>query len=419
MDVQDYIDLKLVHEIHTSERRSFRACRRRWDWLFRQSLYPKTTAKPLEFGVAYHNAMEVYYNPDTWGQDREVIAALAILKFVETCNTQKKNALEQTGQVQLESDVETDYAERVLLGQGMLNYYFRHVAPYEDVNWTPVKVEISFMVPIPNPETGEPYIWCKCDNCWEKQCKHVDTVIEKDTPNWIPLAQQEGERENHWQGLPVVYAGRLDMLARDEYGGYWIFDWKTAARISSDDEFLYLDDQVGSYPWALRFVGLDIRGFVYHEQLKGYPEPPPQNKTTRLGRKFSVSKSINTSYAMYKRTVEVEDTKAYEDGLYDDYLNYLQIDGTHYFKRHQIIKSYEELESIEENIGFEALDMIDPNLRIYPSAGRFGCNYCAFRQPCMEKNSKGDYQYALDTMYEKMEHYYVRAEASTESKGGE
>jgi hypothetical protein len=57
---------ELCHEIHTSERKSFRACRRRWDWLFRGHYYPVETAKPLEFGIAYHKAMEVWYNPDTW-----------------------------------------------------------------------------------------------------------------------------------------------------------------------------------------------------------------------------------------------------------------------------------------------------------------------------------------------------------------
>lgn len=38
MPDQSYTDnmiaRKLVHEVHTSERRSFRGCRRRWDWIF-------------------------------------------------------------------------------------------------------------------------------------------------------------------------------------------------------------------------------------------------------------------------------------------------------------------------------------------------------------------------------------------------
>lgn len=366
------------------------------------SYYPKTTAKPLEFGVAYHAAMEVYYAPETWDWDREVIGRLAILKFIEVCEEQKQKALDVRGATFLDADIEADYNERVELGKGMLNYYFLHVAPREDVGWRPVKVEIAFMVPIPNPETGEPVIWCKCLNCWDKWAKHF------------------GGQPIPFTGLPVVYAGRLDMLAQDKFGNYWIFDWKTARSISQDYEFLYLDDQVGSYPWALRKVlGLNIRGFIYHEQRKGFPQPPNKNKVRRLGCIFSVSKNQDTDYETYFRTITEEDNEAYEAGHYDDFLAYLKAEGIEYFQRHQVIKTDAELEEIEKNIGYEALDMIDPNLRIYPSAGRFGCSFCAFRQPCLEANGQGDVQFALDSLFEKREHYYVRQAASTESKGGE
>lgn len=426
MDVDDHIARKLVHEIHTSERRSFRACRRRWDWLFRQNYYPKTTAKPLEFGSAFHKAMETYYNPETWSWDRVIIAARAEQDFVEMCEAQKVHALKE-GELYLDAEVEEDYQERVNLGRGMMRYYFAKVAPREDVGWKPVKVEISFMVPVPNPETGEKVIWCKCRTCFGKWNTYHDSQAHAKSYA-MNAARKPGEfiantmvplYQEIWEGLPVVYAGRLDMLAEDEHGNYWIYDWKTARSISENDEFLYLDDQIGSYVWALRKLGINVRGFVYVEIRKGYPQPPKQNSARRLGRKFSVNKAQEVDYPTYKRTVEEEDPDAYADGLYDEILEFLRNEGTIYHKRWQIPKSFDELVSIGEDIGMEALDMIDPKLRIYKSAGRFGCNFCAFRQPCMEKNAKGDYQYALDTMYEQREHYYVRAEASTESKGGE
>lgn len=406
VDVDLYIEQKLVHEIHTSERRSFRACRRRWDWLFRENYYPLTTAKPLEFGVAYHEAMEVYYDPETWDGDKEINAANAILKFVQTCEAQKAKALEVSEQLTLDDDVETDYAEHVDLGRGMLTYYFNKVAPGLDVGWKPIKVEIGFMVAIPNPETGEEIMLCKCKLCKEK---YENGISESD----VDLGP--------WQGLPVVYAGRLDMLAQDVKGNYYIFDWKTARTVSEDTEFLLLDDQVASYVWALRKLGIDVKGFVYHEQRKAYPLPPKKNKVRRLGRIFSVGKNEPVDYDSYLKAVMEEDREAYDAGLYDDHLEFLKNEGTVYFGRFQVIKSHDEIEQTERNIGFEALDMIDPALRIYPSPGRFGCQFCAFRQPCMEANSAGDYQYALDTLYEVREPYYVRKETgpSTESKGGE
>lgn len=411
MDIDELITYKLVHEIHTSERRSFRACRRRWDWLFRQNYYPIVTAKPLEFGVAYHKAMETYYDPVTWGWDREVIAAAAIQDFVTECEKQKTKAVNAVGHLYLEDEQELDYAERVELGKGMLNYYFTQIAPREDAGWKPVKVEIAFMVAIPNPETGERAIWCKCPACKEKWIKYLNSQFDSDYIKASHLM--------NWNGLPVVYAGRIDMLAVDSAGNYWIFDWKTARSISDRYDFLYLDDQISSYVWALLKLGLPVKGFVYHEQRKGYPQPPKQNKQRRLGCLFSVAKNQDVDYDTYLETVMAQDREAFDAGCYDEMLEYLRNEGVVYFARHQIAKSSEELLTTEHNIGLEALDIIQPNMRIYPSAGRFGCSFCSFQQPCMEKNANGDYQYALDTMFERREHYYVREQPSTESKGGE
>src|SRR6478752_797249 len=220
MIVDEYIELKLVHEIHTSERKSFRACRRRWDWIFRNNYYPHVTAKPLEFGVAYHKGMEIYYNPDTWDMPNEIKQNLAILAFIKECEDQRKIALEQQGNFFLDPQIEEDYNQRVELGKGMMEYYFAKVAPKEDIGWRPVKVEVAFMVPIQNPDNGEDVIWCKCVDCREKWRAHLNKPWN-DTAS-IPLENMKEYGPNYWdkqwQGLPVVYAGRLDMLAVDKFG---------------------------------------------------------------------------------------------------------------------------------------------------------------------------------------------------------
>ena len=417
-----YIEKKLVHEIHTSERRSFRACRRRWDWLFNKALYPYVTAKPLEFGVAYHEAMEAYYDPHWWSARRDVMIEYAIKVFVNKCEEQRKAFLAQSAVPYLDENVKEDYDERVALGKGMLRYYFTEIASVQDANLTPVKVEIGFMVPISNPETGEEVIWCKCVNCFEK---YLGAALFADMDGAPVRTADQANRYNediynNWKGLPVVYSGRCDMLAVDNEGYYWVVDWKTTTTVHIDnDEFLDLDDQVISYVWALRKLGVPVQGFIYHEQKKAFPEPPKQNKTRRLGCLFSVAKNQNTDYDTYLKTIVEQDNDAYQAGHYDTFLDFLKEEGIVYFKRWQLHKSEYECEQAEINIGYEALDMIDPNLRIYPSPGRFGCSFCAFRQPCLSKNDGGDYLYSLDTMFEKREHYYVRKEASTESKGGE
>jgi len=409
MDINDYIDKKLFHEIHTSERKSFRGCRRRWDWHFRESLYPLTTAKPLEFGTAYHIGMEVYYNPETWAFDNEVKMQLAVKAFVESCEAQRKHALEQN--IFYDAEVEQDYNERVELGKGMLQHYCTNVAPKEDIGLTPVKVEIAFIVPIPNPETGEEIIWCRCSICKERWSKHLDK-------SWgdissMPIENMKAYDDRYWErwkGLPVVYAGRVDALFVDKFGNYWIVDWKTTKNITKEEDtvFLELDDQIGSYPWALRKLGLQIQGFIYHEQRKGFPQRPHENVNRRKGCKFSVSKTQEVDFETYLKTVTREDTDAWADGCYDDFLAYLKDEGIVYYSRRQIVKTREEDLSTEFNIGLEALDMIDPKVRLYPSPSRFACKNCAFRVPCIEKNSGGDYTYALKTLYNKQEHYYVR-----------
>jgi hypothetical protein len=353
-----------------------------------ENYYPKMQAKPLDFGVAYHEGMEAFYEPSRWSFPTEIKVELAIKAFVDKTQAQRKKFLANMDNSYIEADVQADFDERVELGKGMIRYHAERVSPREDGHWKPIRVEIAFQVPINHPVTGEPL------TCSNPKCRHP-------------------------AGAPVVYAGRMDCLGEDQYGDYWVVDWKTARSLSLTDEFLQLDDQVGSYVWACNVLGLPVRGFVYHEMKKGFPQPPQKYKVRRLGCLFSVSKMQDTNYDLYLETVKNEDTEAYEAGAYDNFLNWLKAEGPQFYQRFQIIKSPAELDSIAKNIGWEALEMINPETYIYPSPGRFSCSFCAFRQPCMGKNNGEDFVYTLDTLFDRREHYYVREEASTDSKSAE
>jgi PD-(D/E)XK nuclease superfamily protein len=401
VDVNWYIDKRLVHEFHTSERKSFRGCRRRWDWLFRDNYYPKVTAKPLDFGTAYHKALEVYYDPSTWNLPREVVVESAIRAFINKNNVQRKEAHDSL-QFKTEEEVDADFDERIVLATGMLRHLVSTIGPKEDLTWDPVRVEIPFMVPIPHPDTNEP-MSCRCDACYAKA-----------TTWW--LANNDHWPDGGWKGLPVVYAGRIDCLGKDGYEDLWLIDWKTAIRIPDNHEFLVMDDQIGSYCWALWSIGMNVAGFIYHEQKKGFPQPPKKNKNIRLGRMYSVAADQDTDYETYLKTVQEGDPGAYEKGLYDTMLNMLQEHGMQFYYRETVHKTEEELINLGRDLGNEVLDMLAPDLRIYPNASRFGCSNCAFSQPCTEKNRGGDYLYGLETMFEKREAYYLREEASTDKK---
>ena len=152
MDVQDYIDKKLTHQIHTSERRAFRSCRRRWDWTYRDMWYPKVTPEPLEFGVAFHKAMEYMYAPENW-HDKFTAKNLAIVAFRRETERQLKDFIRLNGEP--EADVLQNRRDRIELGINMIRYYAEDVASIEDRNFTPLMVEVGFEVPIEDHNTGE------------------------------------------------------------------------------------------------------------------------------------------------------------------------------------------------------------------------------------------------------------------------
>jgi len=418
-DIQWYIDNKLTHQIHTSERRAFRACRRRWHWVYRDMYYPQVTAEPLEFGVAFHEAMEIFYEPRTWMSPLEIRTDLALVAFRTRCSKQLKAYQKMNSDPDV--TILESYKTRVDLGLNMIRYYCNNMSPHYDKRWTPIRVEVGFEVPIKHPDTNE-QLWCKCSQCWTKFIKHESSKEDLDiqyidhngkTVTLLDL----GKNSKYWKGLPVTYGGRLDALFQDELGRYWIVDWKTTARLLDEDQeasFLQLDDQIVSYIWALSTLGISVAGFVYVEIKKTFPQAPEVLKRAYKGRLVSTNKLTMTTPELALKTIQKHDINGWQMGLYDEYLHWLSSEGPGFTQRHQIHKNEAEVENAGKVIALEALDMIDEP-RVYPQPGRFSCTWCSFRQPCLGQNMGEDYLYTLSTMFEKKElHYYEEKEASTE-----
>ena len=410
----------LVHEVHVSELRSYRACRTRWNWLFTEDRQPLVTPTPLEFGVAFHRAMQVLYDPKTWHLDKYVLGVRAESAFIEACKEQRANFIRVTDKFGLSDEEEKDYETSLELGIGMIRWYVKNHLPQG--MFAPVEVEAKFRVPVLD-EFGS-QLYCRCNRCREKAYQAwirenttglpSDAVLSRAT--WQELVYNEG-----WIGLPVVYEGRIDALMQDQFGGYWIVDWKTTIRMMSADTsvaevILETDDQIESYCWALRvMLGLNIRGFMYVELRKDFPKPPTRNKVVRLGCSFSVSKSQGTDFQTFRDTVMAQDPIAYRDGLYNDFLDWLKENGTRFIEVHKVPKPPQTLDSVGHNIFLQAREMIN-SPAIYPSPGRFACSWCAFVSPCIDKRAGRDYQYAIDTMYEVKPRYYELQEPSTDRR---
>lgn len=375
----------MPHEIHTSERRSYRGCKRRWDWAYREGYTPHTTAKPLEFGIAFHEALAEFFEPTRWeSATTHEKLQFAIAKFIEICEQQRDAYLDITNQRELDIANGDDYADRVELGIGMLTHYANEVHPRGDSWFKPIATEIPFEVPLYDLKTGEPLV---CTN--SPQCGQIHS--------------NTGDDSN------VIYAGRIDMLVEDiRYGGYYVWDHKSAAQLAANEEFLQLDDQVGSYVWATkRVLNLDVKGFVYAEYRKAYPAPPKLLSRQMKGKSFSVDKNQPTTLEIFTSHVKQFDTDAYNDGCYTEYILYLSgPEAPQFQKRFIIMKTDAELDNIGRNITMEATEMIQKDLLIYPSVGRFGCGNCAYKQPCIAAFRDEDVLFTLGSLFKKVEHRY-------------
>jgi hypothetical protein len=415
-NINAYIEADLTHSIHTSGSKSFRGCRRRWSWLTQELYYPKVTVKPLEFGVAFHKAMEVLYDPELWNKPEDVVLQLAIVTFFRICDAQFNKYEEAFGAA--DPEVLADYRERKWLGRGMLENCVKTGRRKDKENgFRPILVEVKFEIPIIDPyetipdndtiqaileqkaQAVDDILWCKCTNCWDRYARHC---VGKDYYRQAYL---------DWKGLPVTYGGRIDCVVEGPDGRVWIVDWKTAAQLSVDqEEFLLLDDQITRYCYALRSLGYNIAGFLYHELKKAFPIEPEPMTRRRLGRLFSVNKDIDTTAEIYERTVRELDPEAYGDGLYKEFIEQLKERNEHFYHRFQIYRNERELDQSGKVIWDEASDQVDPDLKIYPNPGRFNCQNCAFRQPCLEANSQGDVAYTLATLFDKKEYHYWEQE---------
>ena len=380
-----------THEIHTSEIRSFLGCRRRWNWAYREGYVPETSAKPLQFGIAFHIAMERFYDPEDWSRTSpQEKTTTAVGAFVTECERQRSEYLKATGQTMLLEADGDDYTARIDLGIGMLEWYGLQVHPKEDHWFKPVMVEVPFKVPICDPVTKEPL---RC---------HAPLVDNEE--NQSRQDQFGGGLRTcgqvHAYGAVVTYDGRIDAIMEDLYnGGYFIWDHKSAAQIRRDDRLLLLDPQVNGYTWAASSeLGIDVRGFLYVEYRKDYPKPPRILAKAYKGRRFSTDKTQPTDYENFTQTVQRYDAPGVAAGVYDEYLAWLQSSEAPVFhRRFPIIKTKRNLQSVAEQIYNIARDMISQNLTIYPNAGTYSCSGCAYYTPCLGKFLGEDYQHSLNS----------------------
>ena len=373
------IDNRLYHEIHVSQIREYKKCSWSHDWKYVDQLYPKTVAKPLEFGTAMHLGLEYMFDPKFSDVPTTELVTLAKSAFITECKKQRDNVPQFA--FASKEEINNEYAERIDLGKRMLDYYANVIRPVIDKDLEPLYVEKNFVVPIDDDSK------CYCDQCY-KRWSAVKTV----------------QADDHFTGLTVVLEGKIDLVLRDKKTGkVWIRDWKNVATISNDYEWLELDEQLNNYLLALWLLNLDVAGFQYFELKKAIPAPPNVLKSRRMGRILSTDKNQDTTFELF---VEKLDELGESYGLYLDYLTFLKERGMdHYYKLNKIRKTDKALEVQLKNLQAVISEMInDP--KAYPTPTKFGCKFCEFTEPCIERMNGNDPKPLLQVLFDKKPHYY-------------
>jgi len=368
------------HVIRNSDRNAFKNCRRAWDWKspLRRNLIPRVTPKPLEFGIAWHIALAFYYNPDTWHLRSEPAKWIAVEEgtirtFVDAVKEQKKKYEEDRD---LFIELEEDFNERLELGQKMLRAYFAWSLEHD--TFTVRKVEVGFEVPIPDPRSPTEQLW-----------------------------MPSPDNSSSW---PVVYQGRLDGIVTDPQGWNWLKEHKTTGQFG-DMKHLDLDEQLTSYGWALRQVGVNVRGALYTEALKDFSKGVKVLQSRRQGRLLSVNKQSRITFEEFKQAV-VDYGEDPND--YIDHLAYLQGKPNPFFRRFAQFRTTQEYDEIGTRIGWEAIDMLSTDTPLYPNPGRFNCSFCSFREPCLAFNQGNDSEFLLKELFIKGETRVIEVDTKYE-----
>ncbi|HEX8762902.1 MAG TPA: PD-(D/E)XK nuclease family protein [Candidatus Saccharimonadales bacterium] len=214
---------------------------------------------------------------------------------------------------------------------------------------------------------------------------------------------------NYGKKLEVHARGRMDAITEKPNGKIGIIDHKTSSRIDEDFfEKLETDEQCTSYMYAaeveakyygLPYAGQAMEEVIYNVLRKAYPKPP----TMVRGGLFSVDRQNESpTYEMLMAFIE-------ENGIdieslsekHQGYISYIRDVGEEqFFIRKLVRRNRHQLQNAGYRMYLEALDMLDPGLRIYPNLRNdFQCLRCAFRAPCIAKEDGGDWEQMLRDNY--------------------
>jgi hypothetical protein len=343
--------------VGTSERALFRRCRRKWDWqgTMRQNLTPvaEAAASPLWYGSGFHFALEDYHGWKHWPTAVDAFDAY-VAAFRPT---------------ELPPDVD-DLVELA-----------HHMLPYYTDLWLPTRDEYQTLW-----VNGVPQVEVSVDLDITEVVYNRGVQRFGDVPKW------------YWPERQIIYRMTFDRVVIDSDGRLWILDYKTAKQF--DVEKLETDSQVTAYTWGARHFyghGYEVEGVLWMQFKKAWPEPPQR----LVAGGFSLNKQQNTTYAMYVQTLQEEYGAI--PLKYREILNHLaeqeSPEGDKFIRRDIVRRNVDFTNAEEVKIADEVLDMLDPNLALYPNPTR-DCSWeCNFRSACLMRDDGSDWEEFLRSEY--------------------
>ncbi len=399
--------------LHTSDRATFKACRRRWYWSSpaQSNLVPKTSVygiyEPFWFGNGIHYAMQHFYDPrlkedpevafDTWFNLQWNGGIIAEHELTEFSDRQPFVGDDGHWRIAGLADIlpnpeDEKWEAAHQLGLGMMRFY-KEFAERED-DFTVINSEHLFSVPILNPATGNALYM-------------EDTrVMPK---GWEPdytIGNEYGPL--HQEGLKQVHArGRMDLIVQShKTERFVLIDHKTVGAALTDAYFrhLDLDEQVTTYSWAAeieaRMYGLpykDIAGIVYQALRKAHPSPPSILKS---GMPSLNRQTESTTAQLFSKTVKelgLEKVFELDDKMQSYYTHLVDMGDKQFVWREPVLRNKAQKANAGLRIYLEAMDMLSSDVRIYPNPTKdYSCLNCAFRTPCVALEAGHDWESMID-----------------------
>lgn len=335
--------------IRTSDRNTYRQCRRLWDYssALRRNLTTKETPSYFWLGTGGHFALEDFHGYCKFEHPVEAFRA-----YTAACSV-----ADSKGEMQLPDD----YMEQQEVAEGVLSYY---------LTWLSTR------------KSQETY--------WIDGKPQVEVRVALELPIKSPL------------GIPCVYDLTLDRVIIEEDGSLGIVDYKFVKTFRN--EHIDIDPQITAYMWAGHTLyNSPTTSFTYHQFRKEVPRAPKVLQNGRL----SSAKDQLTTYTLYREALirlygEVEDAPMQNVATLN-YLNSLEdADRDKFITRLKTYRNQHQLLAESDKILMETSEMINPHIPIYPSPSD-RCSWgCDFRDVCIMQDCGEDFEgYLLDLAKER------------------